>query len=102
MCEKCTEWNDWTVEKLRKSFYVDNCVASVDIARERDKFIGESTNIVRAGRFHLHGWEYTGDESDKESSLVLELLWNKRNDTLAIIQKGLSCPRLIAFSIPLA
>ena len=39
---------------------------------------------MRAGRFDLRGWEYTGDESDKESSLVLGLLWNKRNDTLAI------------------
>lgn len=45
-----------TAKLLLSSTYVDNCVASVDSAMERDKFIIESTRVCAEAQFELRGW----------------------------------------------
>ncbi|GBN08328.1 hypothetical protein AVEN_274517-1 [Araneus ventricosus] len=48
-----------TAQKLLKSFYVDNCVHSVDNKEELMKFIDESQEILSPAKFNLRGWEHT-------------------------------------------
>ncbi|GBL78773.1 hypothetical protein AVEN_65314-1 [Araneus ventricosus] len=79
-----------TAQKLLKSFYVDNCVHSVDNEEELMKFIHESQEILSPARFNLRGWEYTPFE-ENESDLtetktvpVLGLKWEIENDTLSV------------------
>lgn len=77
-------WSIKTIEKLQSSFYVDNCITSVESELEREKFEREARSIMTSGKFDLRGWESTGDSSANETSLVLGLLWNKRRDVISI------------------
>lgn len=77
-------WSKWTVDKLKKSFYVDNCVVSLDTPDELGKFIRESSNLMSSGAFDLRGWEFSGDALENESTLVLGILWNKHKDSLSV------------------
>lgn len=45
-----------SAELLKRSIFVDNCVTSVDIVRERDTFIEESTRLCAQEKFELRGW----------------------------------------------
>lgn len=68
------------VDKLKDSFYVDNCLASfdsLDVARE---FTAIASSIMSKRNFNLRGWEITGDPG-KEPINVLGILWDKTNDT---------------------
>ncbi|XP_043476290.1 uncharacterized protein LOC122507569 [Leptopilina heterotoma] len=78
------KWSKETIEKLKNGFYVDNCVVSVDSDCERDKFIREATTVLASGAFDLRGWESSGDCQERETTLVLGILWNKKRDTLSI------------------
>lgn len=76
-----------TAEKLKNSFYVDNCVASVRNEVECKKFIENSTIVMSAGNFNLRGWIYNSLESEVTPEKikivgVLGLLWNVQDDTL--------------------
>ncbi|XP_043480434.1 uncharacterized protein LOC122510088 [Leptopilina heterotoma] len=82
--ENSTDWSVNSVEKLRDSFYVDNCVTSVETISEREKFEHEAKAIMATGSFDLRGWEYTGDCTESETTLVLGLLWNKRKEVMSI------------------
>ncbi|XP_076278392.1 uncharacterized protein LOC143208144 [Lasioglossum baleicum] len=73
-----------SVEKLRRAFYVDNCVTSVESESELKKFEAEAKSIMAMGGFDLRGWESSGDFMGAEASLVLGLLWNKRTDVISI------------------
>ncbi|XP_051175679.1 uncharacterized protein LOC127290903 [Leptopilina boulardi] len=77
-------WSVSSVEKLRQSFYVDNCVTSVESEVERDKFERETKAIMATGNFDLRRCESTGDCSIGETSLVIGLLWNKKKDVISI------------------
>ncbi|GBL69063.1 hypothetical protein AVEN_106014-1 [Araneus ventricosus] len=48
-----------TAQKLLESFYVDNCVTSVD-NEELRRFMIESREILSPAKFNLRGWEHTG------------------------------------------
>lgn len=76
-----------TIAKMSKSFYVDNCVASVSNQTTLEQFIHESELIMQEAKFDFRGWECT-DRSDKEEGeanvAALDLLWNKGTDTLKI------------------
>ncbi|XP_071035303.1 uncharacterized protein [Parasteatoda tepidariorum] len=43
--------------KWKKSFYVDNCVTSVDFERELKEFIQCSTDLMAAAKFELRDWK---------------------------------------------
>ena len=72
-------------EKLKESFYVDNCVTSVNSKRELEIFVSKATKIMQAGGFELRGWENSHDSLENETTLVLGILWDKRKDTISII-----------------
>lgn len=75
--------NPELIEKLKRSFYVDNCVTSVNSEDELKTFREEATSAMASGGFELQGWESSGDLSENET-MVLGVLWNKRKDTIAI------------------
>lgn len=76
--------NPELIGKLKGSFYVDNCVTSVNSEDELRMFREEATSAMASGGFDLRGWESSGDMSENETTLVLGVLWNKERDTIAI------------------
>lgn len=56
MVSRETEKNSKSIEKLKGSFYVDNCVTSVDSEEELKTFVLDATMIMLKG-FELRGWE---------------------------------------------
>lgn len=81
-----SQYSRATIEKLAKSFYVDNCVTSVPNYDYRDKFIRESVNAMAEAKFELRGWEFSGNSSAKEEYkvCVLGLVWYPSKDILTI------------------
>ncbi|XP_071577027.1 uncharacterized protein [Temnothorax nylanderi] len=77
-----TEKEKEIIRHLMKSFYVDNCVTSVDSKSEATEFEVVARRVMDEGKFDLRGWEYTGEE-DKSTS-ILGLLWDKEQDTLRL------------------
>lgn len=74
-----------TIKKLRKSFYVDNCVTSLQSAADLHCFQEEATKIFRQAKFDLRGWEYSDSNlTDKTATPVLGLIWDRKCDTLAV------------------
>ncbi|KAL7304673.1 hypothetical protein TKK_0002917 [Trichogramma kaykai] len=72
------------IKKLKKSFYVDNCVASVQPPEEESKFRSTATEVMLHAGFDLRGWERTYDDAEKSKISILGLIWDKRNDCLLI------------------
>jgi len=75
------------VTKLKESFYVDNCVTSVDSVEDLKNFIHESKSIMKEAQFELRCWENTLLEescSEQKMTSVLGLRWNVTLDTLSI------------------
>ncbi|XP_051160117.1 uncharacterized protein LOC127280858 [Leptopilina boulardi] len=87
-------WSKNSVNKLKKSFYADNCVTSVNSTEELHTFIDEGTKILAKGGFDLRLWEYSGNVTEKETTLVLGILWNKKKDSISIN------PEIIKIEIP--
>ncbi|XP_071033094.1 uncharacterized protein [Parasteatoda tepidariorum] len=69
-------------EILEKSFYVDNCVTSVDTVRELSHFVTGATELMQLGNFELRSWESTTSDAELEPSQVLGLLWDRNEDAL--------------------
>ena len=72
-------------ERLRTSFYVDNCVTSVDFEKELRDFVRDATQIKEEAKFELRGWKHTtlGEiENETEVLVVLGLLWDTQEDVL--------------------
>ncbi|GFX64357.1 integrase catalytic domain-containing protein [Trichonephila clavipes] len=57
------------VQNLMSSFYVDNCLASVQNQSELDRFIDVATEIMAERKFDLRGWEHS-NPSDPIASLT--------------------------------
>ena len=72
------------IDKLRKSFYVDNCITSVDSEEERTSFHTKSVKIMQQAGFDFRGWESSHTSNDTETSPILGVLWNTENDSLFI------------------
>ncbi|KAK2575201.1 hypothetical protein KPH14_012609 [Odynerus spinipes] len=61
--------------KLLRSFYVDNCVASVDSMEQLNEFISDARAVMELAGFDLRGWEYNnGDDSREYQAAVLGLV----------------------------
>ena len=81
-----------TILKLMNSFYVDNCITSLDTEEELQTFIKESTEIFAEAQFDLRMWEFTSSDSMSESkclSSVLGMNWNRKADTLRLCLENL-------------
>jgi len=83
-------------EKLLKSFYVDNCVTSVNTYDEYDQFKGQAVHIISEAKMQLRNWECSlqsevcdernaASDTDHEQFVtkVLGLVWNKMEDSLS-------------------
>ncbi|XP_011858320.1 PREDICTED: uncharacterized protein LOC105555888 [Vollenhovia emeryi] len=70
------------IQQLMKSFYVDNCVTSLDSEIELFHFIDVAKHVMARGNFDLRGWEYSGQQTTETMTSVLGLRWNKAEDTL--------------------
>ncbi|XP_015120370.1 uncharacterized protein LOC107043389 [Diachasma alloeum] len=71
--------------QLKQSFYVDNCVTSVDTLERAKSFQEVATKTLKAGEFDLRDWEHSGMSGVKAESFVLGLKWNRVNDTLSLV-----------------
>ncbi|GBL99534.1 hypothetical protein AVEN_68809-1 [Araneus ventricosus] len=78
-----------------RSFYVDNCVFSVNTKKELARFISESLALLSTAKFELRGWEHSPTEDKIEERQedrkvpVLGLLWNLPKDTMSLDMKSL-------------
>ncbi|GBO33896.1 hypothetical protein AVEN_81534-1, partial [Araneus ventricosus] len=70
--KQVTEHLEVTAQKLLESFYVDNCVTSVDNEEELRRFMIESREILSPAKFNLRGWEHTGVSAGGKSSILEE------------------------------
>uniref|UniRef100_A0A8D8SJN2 Integrase catalytic domain-containing protein n=1 Tax=Cacopsylla melanoneura TaxID=428564 RepID=A0A8D8SJN2_9HEMI len=77
-------WDLNLLELLSNSFYVDNCLVSVDNQEQANTFMHMASIILMERGFELRGWEYSYESDKIEPSNILGLLWDKVNDTLSI------------------
>ncbi|UYV74995.1 hypothetical protein LAZ67_12002037 [Cordylochernes scorpioides] len=65
---------------LTQSFYMDNCVASLETKLEVQEFQRSATEIIERAKMNLNGWEYSFDDNPSEEPFTkaLRLIWNKR------------------------
>lgn len=78
-----------TANILKSSFYVDNCLTSLNSETDMERFIEQSRTIMSKGHFNLRGWQTNVplsilDTSSNETDVpVLGLVWSTINDTLS-------------------
>ncbi|XP_031349539.1 uncharacterized protein LOC116175519 [Photinus pyralis] len=77
-------WSADISKKLKESFYVDNCITSVNTVDELHEFIKTASEIFVMGGFNLRGWEYTLDTTSDNVTNILGLRWDKRKDVIMI------------------
>ncbi|XP_055936580.1 uncharacterized protein LOC129966195 [Argiope bruennichi] len=54
--ENVSDGRKETARQLQKSFYVDNCITSLETREEAAKFISEAKELMSAAKFDLRGW----------------------------------------------
>ncbi|GBN10469.1 hypothetical protein AVEN_201268-1 [Araneus ventricosus] len=85
------------VQKLRQSFYVDNCLTGVKDVSEEKYFIEMAQKVMSTACFNLRGWEsnFPCKYVSKSSGVtgVLGMLWDLDKDALKcnINLKALTC-----------
>ena len=83
--EETTEYTSDIIEKVRKSFYVDNCVNSVEKENELHLFIKEASLVFAEAKFDLRGWKFSDPSLENSTNtVVLGLTWDRKADTLAV------------------
>ena len=84
--------NEKVAKQLLRSFYVDNCVTSVDNIEQYEEFREKATTMMSEAQMLLRQWECTGERfvsslgKSEESTTILGMTWNKMNDTLACVR----------------
>ncbi|XP_018307562.1 uncharacterized protein [Mycetomoellerius zeteki] len=78
------------IQKLKRSFYVDNCVTSTHSEEEAILFKEKATSILAKGGFDLRGWQYSNKLGPNKEIPVLGLFWNVREDMLMLSPTTLS------------
>ncbi|GFW01838.1 putative RNA-directed DNA polymerase from transposon X-element [Trichonephila clavipes] len=77
---------DDVTQKLKHSFYVDNCLTGVTDIKEQESFINKAIEVIARGCFNLQGWESNvpGRYIFRSSGVtsLLGLLWDLDQDTL--------------------
>ncbi|GFW40276.1 uncharacterized protein TNCV_1018341 [Trichonephila clavipes] len=86
LLENCQPQHEEVAQKLKSSFYVDNCVSGVFNTDEQVRFIEHAKLIMLNGCFNLRGFEINvaGKNVDRSSgdTSVLGVIWNLETDTL--------------------
>lgn len=59
LLENCPEELHETAEKLKRLFYVGNCV---DSEKELHQFVNEASQLMLTAKFNLRDWKYTQNE----------------------------------------
>ncbi|XP_044766589.1 uncharacterized protein LOC123322673 [Coccinella septempunctata] len=73
------------IERLDRSFYVDNCVTSVPDEEVLNHFITQSVQVMQEAGFELRGWEFSGNGASQENGIpVLGLRWYPARDVLTL------------------
>lgn len=72
------------LEKLKSSFYVDNCVTSVNSREQLNSFVRDAKTAMEMGGFDLRGWEYSKDNTPENRVAVLGIVWDKESDVLML------------------
>ncbi|XP_061708236.1 uncharacterized protein LOC133518592 [Cydia pomonella] len=86
--EKYTEDFKDTAKLLKDSFYVDNCVTSLESEDEAKTFIEEAKRVMSDAKFDLRGWvttpmaKYMETNSLEDKLSVLGLMWDVNMDQL--------------------
>ena len=70
-------------EKLEKSFYVDDCVTSVNSYSDFEVFRREACSLLTQAEFDLRDWKYTGKDPESQST-VLGPIWDTKRDILML------------------
>ncbi|XP_055944574.1 uncharacterized protein LOC129975535 [Argiope bruennichi] len=84
--ENVSDGRKETARQLQKSFYVDNCITSLETREEAAKFISEAKELMSAAKFDLRGWvtsEEIVEETQKRYIPILGLSWDTENDELS-------------------
>ncbi|GIY55237.1 uncharacterized protein CEXT_333181 [Caerostris extrusa] len=78
-------------KKLQDSFYVDNCVTSVQNNAELEIFVESATNVMKEGMLDRRGCESSALSASSEStrSPVLGMIWDKNLNALEIDTESL-------------
>ncbi|GFW77498.1 integrase catalytic domain-containing protein [Trichonephila clavipes] len=86
LLENCQPQHEEVAQKLKSSFYVDNCVSGVFNTDEQGRFIEHAKLIMLNGCFNLRDFEsnMAGKNVDRSSgdTSVLGVIWNLETDTL--------------------
>lgn len=85
-----------TAQCLKKSFYVDNCIASFDSVEEMEKFVLEARVLLSSAQFNLRDWISNVDSRVLDHPIVektnlLGMDWNISDDTLSCVVKDFDC-----------
>ncbi|GFT72887.1 uncharacterized protein TNCV_2319151 [Trichonephila clavipes] len=84
--KNCQPQHEEVAQKLKSSFYVDNCVSGVFNTDEQGRFIEHAKLIMLNGCFNLRGFEgnVAGKNVDRSSgdTSILGVIWNLETDTL--------------------
>ena len=82
---RAEDYDKVMLELLRVSFYVDDCVASVDSEQEAVHFKELGVSALQEASMELRKWRSNGkinDDSQPQVGKVLGVTWHSRHDTL--------------------
>lgn len=68
------------LDKLKRSFYMDDCITSLATRPEAQRFATDATQIMKKASFDLRGWVMSGDQVKEQG--VLGVLWDAVNDVM--------------------
>lgn len=77
-----------TADKLKHSFYVDNCITSCTSNKDAAVFQEQSEKLMALAKMELRAW-VTGPSVDETIISILGIMWNTKEDTLFVNFKHL-------------
>lgn len=77
-----------TAERLKRAFYVDNCLTSLESEEDLDRFVEDSQHLLGSVGFNLRGWVSNLKNPEKIES-VLGLKWFCGSDEIGLNIKPL-------------
>ncbi|UYV75610.1 hypothetical protein LAZ67_13000736, partial [Cordylochernes scorpioides] len=69
---------------LAQSFYMDNCITSLETKQEVQEFQKAAIEIMDRAKMDLREWEYSLEENPEKGTctIILGVVWNKMEDSL--------------------
>ncbi|UYV67558.1 hypothetical protein LAZ67_5001204 [Cordylochernes scorpioides] len=69
---------------LAQSFYMDNCITSLETKQEVQEFQKAAIEIMDGAKMDLREWEYSLEENPEKGTCtkILGVVWNKMEDSL--------------------